>query len=55
MSMQSSYNNRLKTKRIWGNMIYTKKTKDHLLGLYYLVLWKDYSKAENIWEPITAI
>ena len=27
----------------------------HLLGLYYLVLWKRYLKEENTWEPASAV
>ncbi len=26
-----------------------------MLGLYYLVLWKNYLKKENTWEPSLAV
>ena len=27
----------------------------HLLGLYYLVSWKDYLEEKNTWEPYSVI
>lgn len=36
--------------------IYAKEwDSSHLLGLYYLVLWKSYPKKENTWEPASTI
>ncbi len=35
--------------------IYTRVSKGHLLGLYYLFSWKSYSKNENTWEPTLAL
>ncbi len=32
---------------IWDSTVYIKKSKDHLLRLYYLVLWKSYPEEEN--------
>ena len=33
---------------IWDNAIYARESKSgHLLGLYYLFLWKGYPKEEN--------
>ena len=41
---------------IWDSMVYAKKsTTNQLPKLYYLVLWKGYSKKENICEPKLAI
>ena len=32
---------------IRDNVIYTRESKDYLLGFYYLVAWKSYPKKEN--------
>ena len=41
---------------IWDNAVYTKESAIRQLpGLYYLVLWKGYSKKKNTWEPASAI
>ena len=44
-------------ERIHDSKVYAQKLDNghHSPGLYYLVLWKDYPKEENIWEPILAI
>ena len=35
---------------------YIKKLEScHLLGLYYLVIWKSYPEEENTWEPASAV
>ena len=44
-----------KVEAIWDNAVYARESKSHLPGLYYLVAWKDYSKKENTWEPLSAI
>ena len=36
-----------KVKAICDSAVYGKKLASHLLGLYYLVSWKDYLKEEN--------
>lgn len=43
-------NKKYKVIAIWESAFYTKQSKDHLLGIYFLVLWKDYQKIENICE-----
>ena len=41
---------------IWNSTVYAKKsTTGQLLGLYYLVSWKDYLEEENTWESALAI
>ena len=40
---------------IWDNAVYAKELTEQLPRLYYLVLWKNYSKKENTWEPLLAI
>ncbi len=44
-----------KIKAICDNAVYMRKLESHLPGLYYLVLWKDYPKEENTWEPASAV
>ena len=39
-----------KVEAIRDNLVYTKEADGHLPGLYYLVLWKKYSKGYN--EPL---
>ena len=34
-------------KTIWDSIVYAKEVDRHLLGLYYLVIWKGYLKKEN--------
>lgn len=41
--------------RIWDSMIYTREKEDQLPKLYYLILYKEYPKAENTWEPTLVI
>ena len=36
-----------KVEAIWNSSVYVNKTKDHLLGLYYLVVWEGYSEEKN--------
>lgn len=40
---------------IWNSIIYTRESKCHLQGLYYLILWKSYLKEKNTWEPTSAM
>ena len=44
-----------KVKAIQDNKVYTKKSKGHLLRLYYLISWKEYPEQESIWEPASAV
>lgn len=40
--------NKYKIWKIWDNEMNTGKSKDHLLRIYHLVLYKDYSRNRNI-------
>ena len=42
-------------KAILDSAVYAKKSKGHLPGLYYQVLWKSYQEKENTWEPVSAM
>ena len=44
-----------KVEAIKDSVIYTKKTKEHLSGLYYFVFWKGYPEEESIWEPSSTV
>ena len=50
-----SNNKKYNIESIWDNAVYTKNSVKQLLILYYLILWKNYLKKENIWEPALAI
>ena len=51
-----SNDKKYKMERICDSAVYAKKlATGHLLGLYYLVLWKNYPKEENTWEPALAV
>ena len=36
-----------KIEAIWNSAVYTNEAEGHLPGLYYLVVWKKYTKEEN--------
>ena len=42
-------------KAIRDSAVYAKEADGYLPGLYYLVVWKDYPKEENTWEPFSAV
>ncbi len=44
-----------KVKGIRDSIVYAKESEGYLLGLYYLVSWKDYLKKENTWKPVLAM
>ncbi len=44
-----------KIKAICDSMVYARESEGHLLGLYYLVSWKGYTKEKNTWEPVSAV
>ena len=45
-----------KVEGIQDSAVYIKKSVAiHLLGLYYLIFWKGYSKKENTWELTSAV
>lgn len=50
-------NKEYKVETIWDSTVYAKKSKvgGHLLGFYYLVLWRDYPEKKNTWKPALAI
>ena len=45
-----------KVDTISDSAVYARESKSgHLPGLYYLVLWTEYPKEENTWEPASAV
>ncbi len=40
---------------ICDSVVYARDLESHLLGFYYLVLWKGYLEKENTWEPAPAV
>ena len=53
---ETSDNKKYEVDNIWNNAAYAKESAtEQLPELYYLVLWKDYLKEKNTWEPTLAI
>ena len=44
-----------KVEAIRDSAVYAKEADGHLLGLYYLVVWKVYPEEESIWESFLAV
>lgn len=45
---QTANNKKYKIEEVWNNTIYIKKLEiNYILGLYYLIFWKDYPKKKN--------
>ena len=52
----SSNDKEYEIEKIWDSVVHAKKSATgHLLGLYYLVVWKGYPKKENSWEHALAV
>lgn len=46
--MGDGKSNKYKVEKIWNIVFYAKKLEnDHLLELYYLILWKNYLKEKK--------
>ncbi len=54
IELDKSNSKEYKIEKIHDSEIYVKElnTGYHLLGLHYLVSWKDYSKKENTWKSV---
>lgn len=48
-------NQEYKVKSMIDSIVYGKEIENQLPDLYYLVLWKNYLKKENIWEPLIVV
>ena len=56
LEFEAGNNKEYKVDSIGDSTVYAKElATEQLSGLYYLVLWKGYSKEENTWEPALAI
>lgn len=56
LEFEASSNKKYKVKAIQNNLVYINKTiRGQLLGLYYLVSWKNYSKAEKTKESSSTV
>ena len=53
--LELSNDKEYKVEAIQDSEVYAKKANKHLLGLYYLIIWKNYPKKENIWEPFLVV
>ena len=52
---ESSNDKEYKMEAIRNSAVYAKEANGHLLGLYYLVIWKGYPEEENTSEPSSAV
>ena len=52
---EAGNNKEYEIEGIQDSAVYARKLARQLLGLDYLVLWKDYPEEENTWEPALAI
>ena len=49
-------NGEYEVEAIQDSKVYARGSESgHLLGLYYLVSWKEYPEEENTWEPVSAV
>ncbi len=57
IELDGSNSENYKVNAICDNVVYAKESdsNDHLLGFYYLVLWKGYPKEKYTWESALAI
>lgn len=56
LELKIGNNKEYKIEAIQDSVVYAIKLEvGHLLGLYYLVSWKSYPKAENTWKPTSVV
>ena len=55
LKFETGDNKEYKMEIIWENTVYANKTKGHIPGLYYFLVWKKYFKKENIWETSSVV
>ena len=55
LEFKTGGNKKYGVQAIINSAVYGQKTNNQIPSLYYLVLWKDYPKEENTWEPSSAI
>ena len=48
-------NKEYEVKTMIDSAVYGQQVNNQISGLYYLILWKSYSKEENTWEPILVV
>ena len=55
LEFELSNNNKYELEAIQDSAVYAKKVDGYLAGLYYLVVWKSYSKKKNTWESSSIV
>ena len=57
VEFEAKGNKEYKVETVIDSTMYGQQTNDNnqIQGLYYLVLWENYSEKENTWEPSLAI
>ena len=50
LELEVGKSKKYKIKAIWNKFVYTNNTERDLSNSYYLVMWKNYTKKQNIWE-----
>ncbi len=55
LEFEAEDNKKYEVKAISDSAVYSQQANNQMLGLYYLVLWKSYSKEENTWKPLSVV
>ncbi len=55
LEFQAGNDKKYEVERIWDNVIYTRKSKDHLLDFYYQVSYNSCFEEENTGESTLTI
>lgn len=55
LELNAGKNKEYKIEIVKNSIIYNKAAEDQILGLYYLISWKHYTKNESIWKPVSTV
>ena len=55
LEFDAGHSEEYEVEAIRDSAVYAKESESHLLGLYYLIAWKDYSEEENTRELFSLV